>query len=169
MDNLENYLYIALALIYIISRVLKARSKQHQAQQPTRPQQHTQTTNPNNQPQPRKAFSFEDILKEFEKNLAGEEFEEEKALPVEEMPYEKTTRMEQPREKEMPSPYETYEGISYESPIISEPKKELEVFSRNEKYSIKEDLASQYIKMLQDPDGFKNAIVLSEIINRKYF
>jgi len=169
MDNLENYLYIALALIYIISRVLKARSKQQQAPKSTRPQQHAQTTNPINRPQPRKAFSFEDILKEFEKNLAGEEFEEEKTLPVEEIPYERTTRMEPPKEKESPSPYQTYEGISYESPIISEPKKELEVFTRNEKYSIKKDLASQYVKMLQDPEGFKNAIVLSEIINRKYF
>ena len=42
-------------------------------------------------------------------------------------------------------------------------------FARSENYSIKDDVASEYVKMLQDPEGFKNAIVLSEIINRKYF
>ena len=168
MDNLENYLYIALALIYIISRVLKARPKPDQNQQPGKPQQ-ARTAGQSRQDRPRKPFSFEDILKEFEKNLGGEEFEEEKPVPVEEMPYSRATSVEEPKKKKISNPYESYEGTTYNSPSISERPKQPEIFTRDENYSFRNDLTSQYIKMLQDPEGFKNAIVLSEIINRKYF
>jgi hypothetical protein len=42
-------------------------------------------------------------------------------------------------------------------------------FERNEKYQMKETEVSDFVEMLRDPNGAKNAIVLSEIINRKYF
>jgi hypothetical protein len=170
MDNLENYLYIALAVIYILSRVLKAK-KQVPPQKQNPAQRQKQPARPIRQTQPRKAFSFEDILKEFEKNLAGEQFEEEKPMPVEEIAYEKPIQVKPPKPETKPyhSPYESYEGTSYESPGNRKEVIKPEIFSRSEKYSLKEDLASQYIKMLQNPEGFKNAIVLSEIINRKYF
>ena len=93
MDNIENYLYILFAVIYIISRVIKARSKQKQQGSPQPPQRQAPVSKPaqqQSQPQQKKAFSFEDILKEFEKNLAGEEESaHEKPLPVKEIKYEK--------------------------------------------------------------------------------
>lgn len=181
MDNFETYLYLALAVIYIISRILKARKQsppqqqqrapqqQQRAPQHQRPQQRTQMTETKKQPKPRKAFSFDDILREFEKNLAGEDFEEEKALPVEEINYEKETHYPTTEPEKALNPYESFEGTTYESPKIAERKEQSEVFSRSEKYNIKEDIVNNYKEMLQDPEGFKNAIVLSEIINRKYF
>jgi len=42
-------------------------------------------------------------------------------------------------------------------------------FSRSENYTVKEEEESEFIKILREPDGAKKAIVLSEIINRKYF
>jgi len=172
MDNIENYLYVLFAVIYIISRIIKARSKQ-QRQQQQQPQRQAQTSKPiqqQNQPQRKKAFSFEDILKEFEKNLAGEEeFAHEKPLPVKEIKHEKPSPVPVKQVEEKPNPYNSYQGSSYKSI-----KEEIELdkkltFVRSENYAIEENIASQYVQMLQDPEGFKNAVVLSEIINRKYF
>ena len=175
MDNLENYLYILFAVIYIISRLIKARSKQKQQQQQAQPAQQNQTREarkiqPQGKPQRKKAFSFEDILKEFEKNLAGEEeYAHEKPLPVKEIRHEKPVPVVKAPEPRQKNPYEAYEGSDYTFIGKKTSEEGKEVFARNEKYSLKENVASEYIKMLRDPQGFKNAIVLSEIINRKYF
>jgi len=173
MDNLENYLYVLFAVIYIISRIIKARSK-HQQQSTQQPQQ-SQTQSPRElqqkaPPQRKKAFSFEDILKEFEKNLSGEEeYAHEKPLPVKEIKHEKPAQIVKAPVSKKKNPYESYQGAGYKSikeEIEAEGKAD---FARSENYSIKDNVASHYIKMLKDPQGFKNAIVLSEIINRKYF
>lgn len=171
MDNIETYLYIALAVIYILSRVLKAR-KQNAPTRPVPPKSQSKpTASTQQQPRPRKAFSFEDILKEFEKNLVGEEFTDEKAMPVEEIDYEKPkAKISKKVEQDLVvNPYQAYEGASYESPDYNKELLMHEDFSRNENFSIAKDISNQYMEMLRDPEGFKNAIVLSEIINRKYF
>ena len=171
MENLETYLYILFAVIYIISRIVKARNKQNQTK-PQKPQQQTistQRTKAPGEPKPKKAFSFEDILKEFEKNLAGEEIEHEKPLPVKEIKYEKPSRTPEKQVKKEPSPYDIYEGADFQKPREQITDIRKSDFERSEKYTLKENIVNDYVKMLRDPDGFKNAIVLSEIINRKYF
>jgi hypothetical protein len=167
MDNLENYFYILFAVIYIISRIIKARSKQKKSTPQQQGQRRAQPTGQQQQ-KPKKTFSFEDILKEFEKNLAGEEEEvaHEKPLPVKEIKHEKPAPAPVKSYKNKPNKYESYQGKSIKEEIELERNT---AFLRSENYSITDDVASEYVKMLQDPDGFKNAIVLSEIINRKYF
>ena len=172
MDNLENYLYILFAVVYIIIRLIKARSKQQKGGTATPPQQgqprQVREQRQQGQPQRKRAFSFEDILKEFEKNLAGEEAYE-KPLPVEEIKHQKPTPVVEARKPRKKNLYEAYEGSDYVATDEDQDIKETANFSRNEKYTIKDNVAGEYIKMLRDPQGFKNAIVLSEIINRKYF
>lgn len=178
MDNIENYLYVLFAVIYIISRIIKARNKQAKSKQPQQTQkqsplgQQPRAVQPQNQQRPKKTFSFEDILKEFEKNLAGpeeEEYAHERPLPVEEIRHEKPTPVPVKPAETTPNPYQSYTGSSAKTI-----KEEIELeskttFVRSDNYVLKENVASEYIKMLQDPQGFKNAIVLSEIINKKYF
>ena len=168
MDNLENYLYILFAVIYIISRIVKARNKQNK---PATPQQSQRRAQPAGEAQhkPKKSFSFEDILKEFEKNLAGEDEEvaHEKPLPVKEIKHEKPAPVRSYENE--PNKYESYQGMGFKSIKEEIEQERISSFTRSENYSIKDDVASEYVKMLQDPEGFKNAIVLSEIINRKYF
>lgn len=155
----------------MISRIIKARSKQKQQQKPVSSQQqqarpqHTRETPP---PPPRKkAFSFDDILKEFEKNLAGEEFQEEKV--VEEIRHEKPAPIAVPAAiEEKPNPFQNYKGNTAKS-ASEEIKRTIPVFKRSEKFAIKKQVVHPYVKMMRDPDGFKNAVVLSEIINTKYF
>ena len=169
MENLETYLYIFFAVIYIISRILKTRSKQNQSQNPApNPQQQAKPHPLRKTARPKKAFSFEDILKEFEKNISGENIEQEEAFPVREIKHEIPEPVAVKTIKKDQSPYKL---PKYDS-VLSKPQnieRERPVFKRNEKFEIKENVASEYVKMLQDPEGFRNAVVLSEIINRKYF
>ncbi len=170
MDNLENYLYLIFAVIYIISRIIKAREKQKKAANvPTQSQQRqSQTTQ--SQAAPKKAFSFEDILKEFEKNLGGEEFAEERPEPIIERRQEPIKPKIVPKVERKQNVYESYEGMTYETQSSLDQKEpEPSIFSRNENFALSQNITSDYIKMLQDPDGVRNAIVISEIINRKYF
>lgn len=168
MENLETYLYIFFAAIYIISRILKARSKQNQQQKPVPAQQQQRQARPvNPTSRPKKAFSFDDILKEFEKSISREESVPKEAFPVEEIKHEKPVPVAvKPREKQ-PNPYQRYKHKTYKGgkEVI---RKKME-FSRSEKFAIKEEQVSPYVTMLRNPEDFKNAIVLSEIINRKYF
>lgn len=171
MENIETILYLLIGVAYLISRVLKARKKAPPPRpgQAPPPQSQPQAQSQQNQRQPKKTFSFEDILKEFEQSLEGE-VEVEEAPPVREVKQEIPQPVAVPPEPRQPSRYEAYEGTSYSKQSkASTSEKRVESFARNEKYSIKEEIVNDYVKMLRDPDGFKNAIVLSEIINRKYF
>jgi hypothetical protein len=162
--DLESLLPLLFAAIYIISRFLKSKRKQDAPNRPA-PQQGQR---PDTGPTKKKAFSFEDILKEFEKNLAGEQIEEEKPLPVEPMHFDRPKPAPVVVEEKR-SPYHSYEGMRYEdekSPVIVGKEKD---FERSEKYQLKETEVSDFVQILRDPNGAKNAIVLSEIINRKYF
>jgi len=192
MDKLENYLYLIFAVIYIISRIIKAKPKNQPASK--RPvQQPTATafeTEPVLQPTPKKKMSFEEILREFERNMSG--VPEEKPEPVQESRRQITFK-----EKEEPEvdEYQTYEGTGYDISTYNRPEPEYEKyqtvayedtafqyetsydldldkrleFIRSEKYAIQDDRRGELIRMLRQPGGAKNAIVLGEIINRKYF
>jgi hypothetical protein len=166
MENLDTYLYIFFAVIYVVSRIIKARAKKNQQQVPTEPppqQVHSQTAR--NEPRPKKAFSFDDILKEFEKNLSGEEIQEQEANPVEEIRHVKPTPI---AVIEKANPYQNYSSKTKE-PAQNQITTIKPVFERNEKFAIIEEEVNPFVEMIRNPDGFKNAIVLSEIINRKYF
>lgn len=165
--DLESLIPLLFAAIYIISRILKAKPKQDAPGKPISPQQGRQPVATTSQAPQKKTFSFEDILKEFEKSLATDEYQEEKPLPVEEMRYEKPKKTVPVYQKPEPTVYETYEGLTYD--MLESTEEKTEQFARNEKYAIKEQFVNDYIQMLRDPNGARNAIVLSEIINKKYF
>jgi hypothetical protein len=165
--DIESLIPLLFAAIYIISRILKARPKKDAPGLPSSPQQSRQPVSTTDQAPQKKTFSFEDILKEFEKSLTTDEFVEEKPLPVEEIRYEKPKKTVPVYQKPEPTVYKTYEGLTYE--MLESTGEKTEQSGRSEKYALKEQFVNDYIKMLRDPDGARNAIVLSEIINKKYF
>jgi hypothetical protein len=173
MENLETYLYVFFAVIYIISRIIKARSKQNQQQKPVAStQQHMRPQAAQPSSKPKRGFSFDDILRDFEKNLAGEnpsvDSQEESIPVVQEIRHEKPAPIAVKTIEEQPRQYQKYRDAKIKARSKIGARK-APVFVRNEKFAIKENIASEYVKMLKDPEGFRNAIVLSEIINRKYF
>lgn len=169
MENLETYLYVFFAVIYIISRIIKARAKQNKPQKPIVKPKHEMQPKPVEKTSgPKKEFSFDNILKDFEKSLTGDKFSEEEAIPVEEIKHEKPAPEAVKTIEEKPNPFQKYKDKSHEFGQKEIKRKEV-VIARSEKFRIKENIASEYVKMLRDPEGFKNAVVLSEIINRKYY
>lgn len=167
-ENLETYLYIFFAVIYVISRIIKARSKKNQQEgQAAKPPQQVHPQQPRETPpQRKKAFSFDDILKEFEKNLAGETIQDQDE--VEEIRHEKPTPIAIKEVEQKPNPYKNHKSPVRQSAkkgtVRAEPN-----FKRTENFDIQEKAVSPYVEMMRNPDGFKNAVVLSEIINTKYF
>jgi hypothetical protein len=168
MEDLDIYLYIILFVIYAVSRVFKgikkAAPKPPVQGSPQQPQggQPTQTAPPK-----RKPFSFEDLLKEFEEAAT----EKKSPPPVrEEVAVEPPPPPPIPKVSSERSKYESYEGMSLETipgPVEDIGKRKIG-YERNKKYSLDTRSPSIYAKMLANPDGAKKAIILSEIINRKY-
>ena len=172
MDFEDIWYYLVLGAIYLVSQFLKKKKPQNRPAPPKPVQQPMsaqpqQSANPTSQAKPKKTMSFEDILKEFEKNLSGEPEEQfEKPKPVEQHIFSKPEPavVKEPTHE---SRYKSYENVDYKA---EQSKDNVEdEFSRNEKYKISAQKEHPYIQMLRDPNGAKNAIVLSEIINKKYF
>lgn len=161
--DLENLVYVALAVIYFLSRVFKKRK-----------QAPTESPEESSQPQPgKRPVSFEDLLKEFGVDKGVEEQKEEKD-EVDDFQEEKET-------DEYRSRYEDEEAQSvYEKSIkeveLTSEKEEAEsnkglVFKEFKPYQEEDDsneFASEIRELLQSEDGGKKAIVLGEILNRKY-
>ncbi len=149
--------YIILAVIALISQLLKKR-KAAPPPPVSRPGQGKA------QPQ-KKPFSFEEILKEFQAEILQEErVPEPVAKPVE------TQRKPVPPRSRKPKAFEAYEGASYETleTDSEEIDEKLKRYKRDEHYSLDKSERHPILDVLQSEDGPKNAIILSEILNRKY-
>ncbi len=183
MEDFQFIIYLIIGAIYIISRALKGKNKNNQPQQrpPRRPQQ-TQNK-PQSQSQPPK--SFEDILAEF-----GKRMEEQIQPEVIEVQEEKPIVQQAPKPKAQPA-FE--EGRTrrfadeesrriYEEAIVRSEGADLK-FEANQKYktdSLKmgfsaydkekeeNEFAKEIRESLSDSDSAKKAVILSEILNRRY-
>jgi len=174
MDNLDIYLYIIILVIYAVARIFKTVNKKPPVRRA--PGQSGPDQGPNTKESPQKRpFSFEDILREFEQS-----FKEETAEPEVEVPMRESHRVPPPvpvSESPKPaaptvSPYQTYEGLSYEDTtpeVLVKPSADKPAYARNEKYVIGKRAEHYIIKKIKSPGGLRDAIMLNEIINRKYF
>lgn len=173
MDNLDIYLYIILLVIYAVARLFKASGKRP----PVRKIESSGSdpVQPAHTPQTRKKrpFSFEDLLSEFEESFA----ERTKTEPEVEPPVVEETASgripESPSADTRPaadSGYFTYEGMSYDdvtpqTPLVAP----VSSFTRDARYKIDRGRKHPIVKKLQQSGGLKDAILLSEILNRKHF
>jgi len=170
MEDSKILWYIVLGAIYFLSKVFGKKKKKNEPEQ-----SHGEEHIPENVPPESKSTSFEDILKEFSKEVGIPETEKKSALRPEPQPI-----IESPK----PLVSETAPPLSYqeEKSLIEEPVDSIDLlekpiergnleFKRDEKFAIKEEyneLADEIHALLVDADGAKQAIVLSEILNRKY-
>ncbi len=160
MDNIQIILYIAFIAIAILSRLLKAKKD---TPPPAQDQQNPNSDGP---------LSFEDLLKEF----TGESQKKETPPPY--IPKETEEYREYTTQ---PTSYDDEEAkIVYESAVRDSQKikthdetVQLEskrpVFGHFEEYdNDKETVANELYSMLKDEDGIRKAVILNEILNRKY-
>ncbi|MEQ9423174.1 MAG: hypothetical protein RJQ09_02060 [Cyclobacteriaceae bacterium] len=162
--DFENVFYVILAIIYILSRVLKAKKQPEP----------TETSDDQPTGKGSKPVSFEDLLKEFGRT------EEVESEPVEEIkPVEKEEKRDHTPSYDRRFSDDEAKSI-YEKSIAQAEKFEHEgeqpdgkplIFKEFKPYaeeSDKNEFVEEIKDMFNEGDGGKKAIVLSEILNRKY-
>ncbi len=188
MDNFQFWLYIIIAVIYVISRALKKGKEQAPQGQPGE----TDVETPSNEGEIPKQLTFEELLREITESRQPKP----KAQPVL-RPVQKVTPKPEPSfvdyDDDLNEEAEELEDVNYEyekqdrtfdiyekakkeaflRPSLEETlykeKKEID-YSRFKEFSItrRNTLLDEYVKELRTPSGFKKAVVLSEILNRRF-
>lgn len=178
--------YIILGIVYFIFNALKKKKPENEPG-PDHPQSRPQT----NKPQP---VSFEDLLREITEGKQPEKFPESPVnqqkteyrqplpkpqpayvdydddLEEEEKSLEKTSFDDERSNKA----YEEAKKLAFYRPSLEETMKLDQVnttFGRFKEFEKKPDsgILYEYVKDLRDPKGFKKALILSEVLNRKHF
>jgi hypothetical protein len=189
MDNLQFWLYVIIGVIYLITQVRK-KSKE-QSLPPKTPVSREKeietprwkTTAPSTQAAP-KTISFEDLLREiteakipksepdYQPNTASEYTNYDDDIQAESIDYEEevTYTYNDPIYKQ----YEEAKSRDYSSLSLEESMKLENVnmeYGRFKEFesTTNVNLLEQYAQELRDPQGFKKAIILSEILNTKHF
>lgn len=181
MDDLELYIYIALGAIYFLSRVFRKKKPV------SPPRKHHDSDSGDAYEQPsrkEKPVTFEDLLKEFTGQKEKHEYEyEEDAEELEESYNEEKYLREE--EDKLIDEYETDEEVKYKSyeeiynvkrdfkTLDEQVKLESTEKKRFDEYKIEKSVnihtAKRYRELLQNKDSIKDAIILKEILDRKYF
>jgi hypothetical protein len=175
MDDIKIIVWIVIGLIYLFSR----RKKAAETPPPSRREE------PEEEPtQPRSApKSFEELLREIEgmKQPAPPPQPERRYQPVvdydENIPEEEQDLEEiKPSYRSDDEIYKTYQKAkeqAFERPSLEETVKLSDTIVRFKQFKGYEKEASRtfltdYLKELRDPQGFKKAFVMSEILKRKW-
>ncbi|XOV95083.1 MAG: hypothetical protein ACFHWX_10300 [Bacteroidota bacterium] len=176
MDDIQTWIYIIIGIIYFIVRSLKKKTPNSSEQPMPRSSQPQQSDT-----QRRKPLTFEELLKEFTNPEAGQDTEE----AIEEV--EEVERPERERVREEFATEGSTRRFSDEESkrVYEESIKKAEGFkidySTDEKYHTEKlkailhdheeeesTFADDIKEMFNDPQDAKKAVVLSEILNRKY-
>lgn len=177
MDDIQFWLYLAFALIYFITRSFKKK-------EPKKPAGGSSPRQESSGPE-RKPVTFEELLKEFtEGREAGDEREEvtaesrQKAEEEEWLKKQRETEEEEVFEEGRTRRFsdeeskriyeESIRKVAENSPDFKSDEhfrsKLVRVEAQEETHTLAEDIRD----MLQDQEDVKKAIVMSEILNRKY-
>lgn len=176
-------IYIIIGIIYFLFNRLKKNPQQEEgdSEKPASPVG-------NGSPRP---LTFEELLKEITEGKQSKPAE-----PVREIPKAKEYKLPQPQpayvdydddiEKEEESLekvsfdqerinqiYEDAKKLAFNRPSLEETVSLVNVnttFGKFKAFEVKErNLLHDYTKDLRDPKGFKKALILSEVLNRKHF
>jgi hypothetical protein len=167
MEDSKIIWYIVLGAIYVLSKVFKKKKKPEEQQ----PYNEAEEYQAEVEPEKKTPNSFDEILKELSKEIIPEE---SKTTP---------TEIEVDEIKHLVSetnPLPTYfpksdHEIKVEKATQLPPKtfaiRDRPLYQRNEKFALVEEeneIAQDIHDFLRDVDGPKKAIILSDILNRKY-
>lgn len=154
MDDIQIVVYIIFVLFAIISRALKKKKEVP-----------NKKARPASNQEPQKApMSFEELLREFtEEPKRAPEPEVSEVIDYEDFDYKDETEIQRIFEESVAAS-KKYEEASYSD------DRHTGNFTHFEGYSEEDtdEEESEYAKLLQDDESAKRAIILSEILNRKY-
>jgi hypothetical protein len=175
MDSFQFWLYVIIGVVYLISRMRKK-----PADQPVEPPDSEQERQPGRTSPPvfnapPKTLTFEDLLREITESkqpkqepvVDYDDEVEEEAKDLEEVDYDyrKDNKVYEAYEEAKKQAFfrpSLEETMKVENTVVSFGKfKEFERVAET-------NLAAEYLKDFSDPAGFRKAVVLSEILKRKF-
>ena len=175
MEDSKLWWYIILGAIYFFSKFLKKKKAANAPDLETEEIKDVETEYESNSKR-KQPSSIEDILKEL-----TEQSKQLKEVKPEPLPDPIPERKPQPLEtysresRPVPSAMKNIEEVSPDEEIDIVPHKQLQrdrpVYERSSKFAIQQeqnDLAEEIRDMFQEEDGPRKAIILSEILNRRY-
>ncbi|MEL7002474.1 MAG: hypothetical protein AAFN93_07035 [Bacteroidota bacterium] len=158
MDNIQIILYIVFIAIALLSRLLKAKKPE-----PKRPVQDPSDTS--------EPISFEDLLKEF----TGEKPRTETVLEEADQSLEYVDYETEERHYDDDRALETYRTATAGADKFKTLDQQVELnvdrplFGHFDEYDDEEETnTNDLVTMLKDEDGIRKAVILSEILKRKY-
>lgn len=180
------WIYVIIAIIYVITRALKKPENQPKDLPDTRPDRPVSYDDAPPQGQRQKPMTFEDLLREITeaKQPAQPTYETKRQQPeyvdyddeikdeeqdLEEVSYNKRYK----EEERVNTAYEQAKREAFNRPSLEETLKvsdtqvqfgKFKVFEEQQRSNVLED----YTKDFQDPEGLKKAVVMSEILKRKF-
>ena len=168
MDNLDLYLYILIGIIYLVSRALKAKKN---VAPPRPPKRMLESTEPTSEAPAPKPFSFEDLLREFERNINPQEQpldypEQEEAYSEVDVPTKVTEYESYPGA----SDYKTHEAKSLEGeayPMYYQESELAGISMLAERHHQIRRKKRNFGKLLQSPGSLRDAVVLSEVLGKR--
>lgn len=194
MDNIQFWIYVIIAVIYLISRGRK-KKQQTSADFPDfdEGQSHKNRPAPESQSRP---ISFEELLKEITEGKQPEK----KEVVVQSQPtaykkpepspyptyadYDDDIEAEEKDLEEIPSNYRKKDKIydvyeeakkqAFVRPSLEETMKLEDTvvkYNRFKEFEIEQsrNLLAEYTRDLKDPEGLKRMVVMNEILNRRHF
>ncbi len=167
MEDFQIILYIIFGVIYFLSRFLK-KKPQDQAKRRPRPQQDQDQE----QPTTEQPMTFEDLLREF----TGEQTQESEVETERPLIKPKPPKQDYDFEGDYPTDDEiqkVYEESIRDAQKDRDVKPTEEPRMRFKEFYIDEDadeneLASEFADMLKNPESAQKAIILKELLDRKY-
>lgn len=173
MDDIQTWIYIIIGVIYFVIRSFRKKTPEIPNESPV------DTTNPQrSDSERRKPLTFEELLKEFtdpESRQTEEEVVEEVRRPEpektkEDFAKEGSTRRFSDEESRKVYEESIKQAEGFEIPYDTDEDYHIEKFKAiphdhdEEEDTVADDIRS----MLSQPEDAKRAIILGEIINRKY-
>jgi hypothetical protein len=187
MKDFQVWFYIILGIIYVVTRFMKKQEPPPQDQAPKRPEKPVQRyEEPASKPAPGpKALTFEELLREITESKTVESkpvtvpsvpkptyIDYDDNLPEEEDDLEDEEYDNRKRDQ-VYNVYEEAKRQAFERPSLEETMKAGETVGDYGKFKAFQDvpqrnLMEEYLGNLNDPEGWKKAVVMSEVLDRKF-
>lgn len=187
MRDIQFWIYLIAGAIYLINRARKKRA----AEPVDVPESKTQRRfeqqfeqQADTQPAPQKGLTFEELLREITEAKApspakpipqprAEYVDYDDEVEEEEQDLEDVSGDYRKKDKAFYDTYEEAKKQAFNRPSLEEKVKLSDTDMKFGKFAMFEEESQKnylndYLKELKDPDGFKKAFVLSEVLQRRY-
>jgi hypothetical protein len=185
MDDFKVWFYLILGAIYLISRLLRKKPDTALPSETRRPETSVPDFEVPRRDDKPKALTFDELLREITQTKEQQPSYKPAPVPktdyvdydddlkdeeqdLEEVNYEEYYRKEKPAKA-----YEEAKTAAFYRPSLEETMKIEDTVVNFSKFRVfeeekKRNLLEEYTTDLRDPEGLKRAVVLSEILNRRF-